>query len=97
MEVMKIAEGTLTVALITPGEIVEWIEAVDPSAYLESQCAAPCCAEGIIAHFTAEHRPPSIDSLQFESVYAVGRRIMCSTRISLESVRLDVSRAQDPS
>lgn len=36
MEVVKIAEGTLTVALVTPQEIVEWIEAEDPSNYLES-------------------------------------------------------------
>ena len=36
MEVVKIAEGTLTVALVTPEEIVEWVEAADPSAYLES-------------------------------------------------------------
>ena len=36
MEVVKIAEGTLTVALVTPEQIVEWIEAVDPSAYIES-------------------------------------------------------------
>lgn len=35
IEVVKIAEGTLTVALVTPEEIVEWIEAADPSAYLE--------------------------------------------------------------
>ena len=36
MEVVKIAEGTLTVALISPDEIVKWIEAADPSAYLEN-------------------------------------------------------------
>lgn len=36
MEVVKIAEGTLSVALVTPEEIVEWIEAADPNAYLES-------------------------------------------------------------
>lgn len=37
MEVVKIAEGTLSVALVTPDEIVEWIEADDPSAYLEGR------------------------------------------------------------
>lgn len=36
MEVIKIAEGTLTVALVTPEEIIEWIEAKDPAGYLES-------------------------------------------------------------
>ncbi len=36
MEVVKIAEGTLTVALISPDEIKEWIEAADPTSYLES-------------------------------------------------------------
>lgn len=35
MEVVKIAEGTLTVALVTPEEIGQWIEAADPSGYLE--------------------------------------------------------------
>jgi hypothetical protein len=35
MEVVKIAEGTLTVVLVTPDEIGRWIEAADPSAYLE--------------------------------------------------------------
>lgn len=35
MEVVKIAEGTLTVVLVTPKEIVEWIESGDPSVYLE--------------------------------------------------------------
>lgn len=34
-EVIKIAEGTLTVVLVKAEEIVEWIEAADPSAYLE--------------------------------------------------------------
>lgn len=36
MEVVKIAEGTLTVVLVTPEEVVQWIDAADPSAYLES-------------------------------------------------------------
>lgn len=36
MEVVKIAEGTLSVVLVTPGEIVEWIEDADPSAYIEN-------------------------------------------------------------
>ncbi len=36
IEVVKIAEGTLTVVLVTPQEIVEWIEAANPSDYLES-------------------------------------------------------------
>lgn len=36
MEVVKIAEGTLTVALVKPEEITEWIEAAEPSKYLES-------------------------------------------------------------
>lgn len=36
MEVVKIAEGTLTVALISPEEIVTWIESPDPNGYLES-------------------------------------------------------------
>lgn len=35
IEVVKIAEGTLTVVLVTPEQIVEWIEAADPSAYFE--------------------------------------------------------------
>lgn len=36
MEVVKIAEGTLTVVLVKPKEIEEWVEAVDPSDYLET-------------------------------------------------------------
>lgn len=36
MEVIKIAEGTLTVALVTPEQIVQWIDATEPSIYLET-------------------------------------------------------------
>lgn len=35
MEVVKIAEGTLTVVLVTPEEILQWIDAKDPNAFIE--------------------------------------------------------------
>ncbi len=35
MEVLKIAEGTLTVTLVKPEEILDWINAENPDSYLE--------------------------------------------------------------
>lgn len=35
IEVVKIAEGTLTVVLVSPDEIVKWVDAEEPTAYLE--------------------------------------------------------------